>query len=289
MENTSTSELLVVGPGHLGARVATLWKSRFPEAKITLKAHRDDPEREAKWKSLGFIPYKDEDHKYQNVLFAAPPGSSGDRHSYVNEVKSALAKFSSPNGLFVFTSSGGVFTENSGKMVDESSDVVSLEEPWTTRSQGILSAEKAVLKNSGGIVLRYGGLYTLVRGAHNFWLSGKIQESSSAPNGLINLIHYDDAAEVVMSAFEEGIKQELFVVADGNPISRLEICNAALKNKIYSGASIPNFTGDPDLIDGKKYNIEKVHSKLQWSPNFPSFSAFMATDYINEMSVPLLS
>ena len=29
MENTSSSELLVVGPGHLGARVATLWKSRF--------------------------------------------------------------------------------------------------------------------------------------------------------------------------------------------------------------------------------------------------------------------
>jgi hypothetical protein len=85
------------------------------------------------------------------------------------------------------------------------------------------------------------------------------------------------------------MKQELFVVADGNPISRLEMCNAALENKIYSGASIPNFTGDPDLIDGKKYNITKVRSKLQWSPKFPSFSAFMATDYVNEMSVPLLS
>ena len=59
------------------------------------------------------------------------------------------------------------------------------------------------VSNAGGIVLRYGGLYTLVRGAANDWLSGKIQESSSAPNGLINLIHYDDAAEVVMSAFKE--------------------------------------------------------------------------------------
>ena len=57
--------------------------------------------------------------------------------------------------------------------------------------------------NAGGIVLRYGGLYTLVRGAANDWLSGKIQESSSAPNGLINFIHYDDAAEVLMSAFKE--------------------------------------------------------------------------------------
>ena len=35
-----------------------LYLFRFPEANITLKAHRDDPEREAKWKSLGFIPYK---------------------------------------------------------------------------------------------------------------------------------------------------------------------------------------------------------------------------------------
>ena len=58
MEDKTTSELLVVGPGELGARVATLWKSKFPEAKIVLKANREDHEREAKWESLGFIPYK---------------------------------------------------------------------------------------------------------------------------------------------------------------------------------------------------------------------------------------
>ena len=38
METTSTtSELLVIGPGELGARVATIWKSKFPNAQITLK------------------------------------------------------------------------------------------------------------------------------------------------------------------------------------------------------------------------------------------------------------
>ena len=38
METTgTTSELLVIGPGELGARVATLWKSKFPNAQITLK------------------------------------------------------------------------------------------------------------------------------------------------------------------------------------------------------------------------------------------------------------
>ena len=40
-----------------------------------------------------------------------------------------------------------------------------------------------------------------------------------------------------------GRKQEVFLVADGHALSRLEICNAALQNEVYSRASIPNFTG----------------------------------------------
>ena len=118
------------GSGELGARVATLWKSKFPNAQITLKAHRNDPEREEYWKSLGFIPFKDDGktHKYENVLFAAPPGSGGDGRTYANEVENTLANFVLPHGTFVFTSSGGVFTQNSGKMVDENSDVVFLED-----------------------------------------------------------------------------------------------------------------------------------------------------------------
>ena len=60
------------GPGHLGARVATLWKQKFSDAKVALKARNVDSEREAKWKSLGFVAYQEGD-KYNNVLFAVPP------------------------------------------------------------------------------------------------------------------------------------------------------------------------------------------------------------------------
>ena len=127
MDYEITSQLLVIGPGDLGARVATLWKEKFPDAQITLKANRNDPEREIKWKSLGFIPYKSEEdgkfHKYQNVLFSAPPGS-GDGYSYANEIANAVNNFALPNGLFLFTSSGSVYTENSGGVVDENSNVV---------------------------------------------------------------------------------------------------------------------------------------------------------------------
>jgi len=87
-----------------------------------------------------------------------------------------------------------VHTENEGGIVNEESNVVSSED--TSRKGHILKAEKAVLEHLGGIVLRLAGLYTLNRGAHNFWLSDKVLESPSSPNGLINLIHYDDAAQV---------------------------------------------------------------------------------------------
>ena len=71
--SSQKNNLLVIGPGHLGARVATLWREQFPEAEIALKAHRQDKEREAKWQSLGFISFK-EGSQYDNVLFSAPPG-----------------------------------------------------------------------------------------------------------------------------------------------------------------------------------------------------------------------
>ena len=76
-ETTAASkdyDLLVIGPGHLGARVATLWQQKFPNAMIALKANRQDLNREAKWHSLGFVSHQEENgRKYNYVLFSAPP------------------------------------------------------------------------------------------------------------------------------------------------------------------------------------------------------------------------
>ena len=71
----ASKDLLVIGPGHLGARVATLWQQKFPKATIALKANRQDPNREAKLQSLGFMSAGGGRHKYPNVLFSAPPPS----------------------------------------------------------------------------------------------------------------------------------------------------------------------------------------------------------------------
>ena len=120
-----------------------------------------------------------------------------------------------------------------------------------------------------------------------------MRESASAPNGLINLVHYDDAAEACVAAFstEETMrKQEVFLVSDGQPLSRLEICKAAQQHQLYAGQPLPNFKGAADLMDGKRYNVAKARSGLQqWTPKFSDFSSFMAKDYVHQMKVPLLN
>lgn len=47
----------------------------------------------------------------------------------------------------------------------------------------------------GGNVVRLAGLYHAQRGAHKFFLKkGSVERD---PNGVINLIHYEDAARMV--------------------------------------------------------------------------------------------
>ena len=77
------------------------------------------------------------------------------------------------------------------------------------------------------------------RGPHNFWCSGETTEFSSKPNGLINLIHYDDAAELLVKCLQNPskISGETFLVSDGSPISRAEIVAAASSHPMYSSCS----------------------------------------------------
>lgn len=99
-------------------------------------------------------------------------------------------------------------------------------------------------------------------------------------------MHYDDAAEAVIAAFQQPLKEKLFLVSDGQPVSRMQICEAVKKN--VAQAKCPTFTGDANVIDGKRYNVAKVQTMLGWRPKFANFSAFMESGYVNEMSVPLL-
>lgn len=69
----------------------------------------------------------------------------------------------------------------------------------------MIAAEETVLSR-GGSVVRLAGLYSQDRGPHTFWLrNGTV---SSNADGLVNTLHYEDAASVAIATCLYGKKSD---------------------------------------------------------------------------------
>ena len=233
--------------------------------------------------------------KFNHCVFCAPPSGFED---YPAAVKESIENLwmgnteENPTGGFVFTSSGGIFGSG-GDEVDVS-PIVTESSPLPTptpRIERLINAEKEVLKYKGGSVMRLAGLYLLDRGAHNFWLGDTAEltkeEISGRSDGVINLLHYDDAAGSVVAALKKTISNtdddseggKVFLVSDGHPLTRLQICESSLKNKRYADRTIPKFKGSKESGDpiGKIYDGSFTNEYLNWKPKYESFDKFMSS------------
>eukprot|EP00980_Cylindrotheca_fusiformis_P030348 scaffold24680_cov113-Cylindrotheca_fusiformis.AAC.1 len=213
--------------------------------------------------------------KFQNVVFCAPPSGFDNYAAAIEDSITNLWAGPSSGGVFVFTSSGGIYGSGAeGEVVNEGSPVA--DPSKYPRSARLIDAEKVVLENQGAC-LRLAGLYSLSRGAHNFWMtSGK--DVSGRSDGIINLLHYDDAAGAVLAALSAGpsiVNGKVFLISDGHPMTRVEICQSALKNKKYEGFAMPKFVGSDHEPTGKIYDGSASNKALKWYPRFESFDAFL--------------
>jgi len=286
---TGDEGLLVVGAGNLGQRVAGRWLAhnagvRVVGATLTEESH-------ASLRSLGVEPMtvsdlEDTEAKFPFVVFCAPPRtrSNPDSSFYVQAVMDALSHWQSTKdrGSFVFTSSGGVIAEDSGALVNEESQVSD-----SPGSLPLLTAEEIVL-GAGGTVLRLAGLYDVKRGGHAYWMNAGVVKGN--PEGMINLLHYDDAATAVERALTSGsAKGKLFLVSDGAAMSRRAIVEAAHASRAFSGMKMPEFEAGSDSAAatgaasagrggmGKVYDTSRMTNLLGWEPMWKSFDKFMAS------------
>lgn len=141
----------------------------------------------------------------------------------------------------------------------------------------LLAAEKASIE-AGGCCLRLAGLYNLQRGAHNYWITSGKDEFPSYGDGIINLLHYDDAAGACASALKRGGSAcggKIFLISDGHPMTRNEICASALQAKLYAGDKAPKFVGPADEGMRKIYDGSRSNELLNWEAKYESFDAFM--------------
>jgi nucleoside-diphosphate-sugar epimerase len=217
---------LIFGCGYLGRRVAQRWRAagevvyavtRHPATAATVAplgltpilADITQPE------TLKNLPEADE------ILFAV-----GHDHQagpslpnvYVRGLGNVLAAIDEPPRRFVYVSSTGVYGQTQGQTIDETSPCQS------TRAGGVacLAAENLLRASrlaDRALVLRLAGIYG----------PGRIPRVEdvragrpiTAPSdGYLNLIHVDDAADLIATGLSDIAPPELFVVSDGNPVLR---------------------------------------------------------------------
>eukprot|EP00928_Gymnodinium_smaydae_P027600 TRINITY_DN21296_c1_g3_i1.p1 TRINITY_DN21296_c1_g3~~TRINITY_DN21296_c1_g3_i1.p1 ORF type:complete len:349 (-),score=32.22 TRINITY_DN21296_c1_g3_i1:128-1174(-) len=277
----NSDDLLVYGAGYLGRRVARRWLADHPRARVVgvtrSEVHHGDLVSEgiepvvAGLELSSVVPRG----SFANVVFTASPGAGRRQDmpttNYTEAMLDALSYWSgleSPGGSFVFTSSGGVFAEDSGGVVDESGHVSD-----SPKAALLLDTEECV-RRAGGTVLRLAGLYDTLRGPHAHWLRSGVIHGS--PNGFLNLIHYDDAAEAVLATLRHGpdVHGETFVIGDGVPVTRSEIVEAARSAPQFAGVDAPMFEGNLEST-GKMYDVRKALATSQWLPRYKSFLQFM--------------
>lgn len=272
--------LLVVGAGVLGRLIAREWRSiHGANAEVRGVVRQADAERSAALEADGVSPCLRADlgsadaglaeGSFRHVVFCAAPGGNDD---YSAEVAAALRMWCGQEGRFVFTSSAGVYAEENGGVVTEGSAVSA-----SPRAAKLLAAERLVTE-AGGAVVRLAGLYLLDRGAHNAYLN--TAEVKGRPDGLINQIHYEDAAAAVVAALLRGASGEFYLAADDAPLTREQICRVALRAPPFHGRVMPAFAsfdradkGGPGT--GKVVDASRTRAALGWKPKYATFEQFI--------------
>lgn len=266
----TNDNLLIVGPGVLGSCLGKLWKDKIPDSRVvgqTLSTTSHE-----RLKKLGIEPRTAAQaggDKFSYVCFSAPPSGSED---YAKEVEVALS-FWDGTGSFVFTGSNGLSAVDDGGDADEDSPVSPLGK--SPGNDKLLNAEKATLA-AGGNVIRLVGLYHRNRGAHTFFLKmGKVPRWGGY---VVNLIHYEDAAGIVLAALSMGekLRGKVLLGADNHPVTFQDMMAAVTASPVWGGGVV-EFTGTPETGGrGKRVNNDKTRALLGWRPKYESFEAFAA-------------
>ena len=253
---SDSTRTLILGCGYLGQRVAAEAAAAGQEVYATSRRRS----RARKLAESGFRPLladwtdrrtldglsESELPRVDRILIAV----SYDRGSRLNRFDSqveglqnfleALEKRQGNHGHLCYISTTGVYHQTDGRWVDETSPT----HPGREGGRVHLQAEARLRKRRGDgstTILRLAGIYgpgRVPRVADV--IAGRPIRSTAT--GYLNLIHVDDAAAAVMSAWDRAEKGDvlkpLYVIADDQPVIRREFYREIARQ---SGAPEPRF------------------------------------------------
>lgn len=222
---------LIVGCGYLGRRVASRWLRAGHQvwALTRTAAHAEQLWADGITPLVGDVTdpaslpaFPDVDVILYAVGFDRSAGLP-IHDVYVDGLRNMLQSLGPSPVRFIYISSTGVYGQSDGEVVDERSEC----RPTREGGRACLAAEGMLAESAftmDRVILRMAGIYgpgRIPRG--NDILQG--QPIAVPADGWLNLIHVDDAADVVLAV--ESLPTEsladdghLYLVSDGHPVQR---------------------------------------------------------------------
>jgi nucleoside-diphosphate-sugar epimerase len=272
---------LIFGCGYLGERVARKWRDAGHEVWAITRR----PSRARELAELGIRPLvrnlsdpirlPDEDH-VETVLFAVGYDRSAGQtvhEVFVQGLQNALSALPASVRCFLYISSTGVYGQNAGEWVDEDSPCG----PRRAGGRACLAAEQLLQSHPFAarvVILRMAGLY----GPGRIPKLEAVRAGAALPaarSGFLNLIHVDDAAEVVLAAEAKARPPCCYVVSDGCPVSRHDFYREV--GRLLSAPPLRFEEPHSDSSAGqraassKRVRATRMKRDLQVSLRFPSY------------------
>ena len=192
--------------------------------------------------------------------------------TYFDSMQS-LAAFSKKNAwqpeLILYVSSSGVYGQENGEWIDESSAT----QPASETAQVLLNTERCISKafNSYCIV-RFSGIY----GRDRRFLQNRLMSQNLHPAKYSNRIHVEDCAGVISFLLGQPLQSlpTLLLASDDEP-ERLDLMARWLKNESHyekqiSGEEQPGFEDELLVVKGKRCSNKRLKS-LGYVFKYPSY------------------
>ena len=211
-----------------------------------------------------------------NCVSASGGGADEYREVYLQGTRNLIEWLgASPPKKFVYTSSTSVYGQNDGSLVKENSST----EPAVETAQILVETERVLLdavraRKFPAVILRLAGIYGPDRG---YWLKQYMKnEARIEGNGarILNMIHRDDVAGVIIAALKSGRPGEVYNAVDDEPVSQLgffQWLSGPLGKELPSSASEDAEAVRKRGVTNKKVSNRRLKMELGYQFKYPTF------------------
>lgn len=210
-----------------------------------------------------------------NTTAASDNTESGYRQAYV-ETNARLLEWMArqPPRKFVYTSSTGVYGQEDGTLVKESSPT----EPASATGRVLVEAEQRLLAaaregKAPAVILRLAGIY----GPGRLRLLRQYMKNEARLEGRgerwMNLIHRDDAAGCIMAALRHGRPGEVYNAVDDEPVTQLRYFQwlSQVLGKWLPPTDAGESSGGSPRAQNKRVSNRKLKTELGYAFKYPTF------------------